>query len=645
MNKIKIKMVSLFSGAGMQERGVENTDCFELERVGSCDNDINAIIAYAAIHCDLTPELIATYPDYPSRQEMVDTLVAKNIGYDFVKDKAYNWQKLVNSADTKNQLKTIWLADKLSKNMGDITKVDELPQCGLVTWSFPCVTKDSLILTKEGYKPMEDVKVGDIVLTKSNTWHPVIKKFDNGVHNTCYLNAFGFTRLHCTLNHSFYIREKYFKTYKDENGIIHRDRLFKEPVFKEAKDLKKNDFLGIPVIQDEQLFYTDNLDFWYMIGYYIGDGYLSKTNYDIRLCCNDKKLEKLRPHIEALGYKYGINDSDISCHKLRFANKEVYELIAKYIGTGCENKKIPTEILLLPIEQLRAFLQGYIDSDGNILHGTKNDFVRITSINKQLAYSTMMIINKVYHRPASLYVNKPRKKKHYIDGREIKQDKPLFEVKFKYNTSKQDNAFYENGYIWYPFYNLIEAAPAHVYNIEVEEDHSYILQGCISKNCTDLSISGKQTGMSEGETRSGLAWEVLRILKNMKVKNQLPNFLLMENVDALVSKKFINDYENLNKEFAELGYDCKYQILNGKFCGVPQNRKRVFGLYALRDKVDLSKFEFPLPFDKGIRLKDVLEDEVDEKYYINNERTQELIKNLVETKPDLMESIFNEKPE
>lgn len=281
MRKIPIKVVQAFSGVGMQMRGIENTDCFEPQNVATIENDINAIIAYAAIHEGLTPELIKDYPDYPSRQEMIDTLVKKNIGYDFVKNKAYNWQKYLNSADNKNFLKTVWLADTLSKNLGDITKIDEIPQCGLFTWSFPCQS---------------------------------------------------------------------------------------------------------------------------------------------------------------------------------------------------------------------------------------------------------------------------------------------------------------------------------------------------------LSVSGKQEGIIEGKTRSGLAWEVLRILKNMKER---PNFLLMENVDNLVSKKFLPAYESLNKEFAELGYDVKWQIVNAKYCGVPQNRKRVFGIYWLRDKVDLSSFEFPKSFWDGTVLEDILEDEVDEKYYLTSNKAKELIEKLV----------------
>jgi len=283
MKKIKIKVVELFSGMGCQMRGLENCDCFEPENVATCENNIDAIIAYAAIHCGLTPELIESYPDYPSRQEMINTLVKKNIGYDFLKNKPYNWQRYLNSADSKNFLKTVWLADKLSKNLGDITKIDSIPHCGLLTWSFPC---------------------------------------------------------------------------------------------------------------------------------------------------------------------------------------------------------------------------------------------------------------------------------------------------------------------------------------------------------TDLSVSGQQRGMDAGETRSGLAWEVLRILRSTEDR---PNFLLMENVDALVSKKFLPSYEALNEEFKKLGYDVKWQVINGKYCGVPQNRRRVFGVYWLRDEIDFSSFEFPKPFWDGTTLQDVLEDDVDEKYYITSDKARQLIEQLVVT--------------
>ena len=284
MDKAKLKVVSTFSGVGMQERGIENTNLFDVEIINTCEMDSDAIISYAAIHHDLTKERVENYDEYPSREEMAQQLSDKHIGYDFVKDKPYDWQKLARSKDSKMRLQTVWLADKLNRNVGDITRVEKFPQCDLLTFSFPC---------------------------------------------------------------------------------------------------------------------------------------------------------------------------------------------------------------------------------------------------------------------------------------------------------------------------------------------------------TDISIAGRQEGIIEGKTRSGLVYEVLRILKNMKSESNLPTYLLMENVDALVNKKNKPQYEALNEEFADLGYDVKWQVLNSKYCGVPQNRSRVFAVYWLRDKVNLSDMEFPKPFDNGERLKDILFDEVDEKYFITNERAQALIRDLV----------------
>lgn len=628
--KIPLKVVTTFSGIGFQEMGIRNTGLFDMEVVNTCELDTDAIISYAAIHNGLTRKMVETYLFYPDRFTMARELTKMNIGFDFLANKPYDWYGLVTSVDNNMQLETAWLANKLNKNVGDISRVKDFPYCDLLTFSFPCLTEDQFILTKDGYKELRDVNIGDEVLTKSNTWHPVVKKFDNGVHETCHLDALGFADIHCTPEHKFYVREMYRTSPAAKPGETRKSyRKFRDPEFKHAKDLKRGDYFGVPVIQEEIPFYTDDLDFWYMIGYYVGDGYLRKHGYDVVLSCNDSKLEKLKLHLDVSKWKYTLTDMNVSGHRLRFANKDIYEFISKYIGTGSMGKCIPYEILALPKLQLNSFLGGYIDSDGNINNSGKTPSIRISSVNRDLIYGTASIIHKVYNRPTYIHVEKPRKKSHYIDGREIKSNYPLYEVKFKITTDKQDKAFYEDGYIWYPFYKLTMDEPDHVYNIEVEEDHSYIVNSCISANCTDISLAGRQAGMVKGETRSGLVYEVIRILQNMKELNVLPPFLLMENVDALVNKKNLPQFELLNEEFSDLGYDCKWDVINGKNCGVPQNRKRVFAIYWLKDKYDLSTFEFPKPYDTGIRLKDILQKEVETKYYITNERAQALIRDLV----------------
>lgn len=140
--------------------------------------------------------------------------------------------------------------------------------------------------------------------------------------------------------------------------------------------------------------------------------------------------------------------------------------------------------------------------------------------------------------------------------------------------------------------------------------------------CQDISVAGKQRGLKEGETRSGLYYEGFRILKETK-----PKYSIIENVKNLVGKKFKADFESMLNDIESLGYNNYWKILNAKDYGIPQNRERVF-IVSIRKDIDTGTFSFPFGFDNGLRLKDFLEDEVDEKYYISQEKTEKLISQL-----------------
>ena len=104
---------------------------------------------------------------------------------------------------------------------------------------------------------------------------------------------------------------------------------------------------------------------------------------------------------------------------------------------------------------------------------------------------------------------------------------------------------------------------------------------------------------------------------------------MLENVKNLVGKKFIKDFETYNSLIKEFGYNTYWKVLNAKDTGIPQNRERVFAVYIRKD-IDTKNFTFPIPFDNGLRLKNMLDDNVDESYYINTEKAQELIQKLIE---------------
>ena len=142
--------------------------------------------------------------------------------------------------------------------------------------------------------------------------------------------------------------------------------------------------------------------------------------------------------------------------------------------------------------------------------------------------------------------------------------------------------------------------------------------------CQDLSVAGKQKGMQKGSgTRSGLLWEVERLLNEVE---NLPQVLLMENVPQVHSKANMPDFQKWIDFLESKGYSNYWQDLNAKNYGVAQNRNRCFMVSILGDYT----YDFPNPIPLKKTMKDYLEDEVDEKYYINNEKAQKLIQKLID---------------
>jgi len=138
-------------------------------------------------------------------------------------------------------------------------------------------------------------------------------------------------------------------------------------------------------------------------------------------------------------------------------------------------------------------------------------------------------------------------------------------------------------------------------------------------------VAGKMQGMSKGDnTRSGLLWEVERLLNEVE---NLPQVLLMENVPQVISDANIKDFQLWQQFLEDKGYSNFLKILNAKDYGVAQNRERCFMVSLLGEW----NYRFPQPIPLTKTMKDYLEDEVDEKFYINNEKAQQLIQQLVDS--------------
>jgi len=143
-----------------------------------------------------------------------------------------------------------------------------------------------------------------------------------------------------------------------------------------------------------------------------------------------------------------------------------------------------------------------------------------------------------------------------------------------------------------------------------------------SSPCQDFSNAGLQRGGEKGSgTRSSLLWECERAIRAKK-----PKFLLMENVSALVSVKFIDLFNKWQFTLEKIGYRNYAKVLNAKDFGVPQSRDRIF-VVSVRDDLDL-KYAFPQPFPLDKCILDIKEDKVDEKFFVSEKTIARLEKNM-----------------
>ena len=137
--------------------------------------------------------------------------------------------------------------------------------------------------------------------------------------------------------------------------------------------------------------------------------------------------------------------------------------------------------------------------------------------------------------------------------------------------------------------------------------------------CQDISIAGRMEGIKKG-TRSGLYYEGYKILKAKR-----PGISIIENVKNLTSKRFKEQFETILKDIEELGYNNYWQVLNAKNYSVPQNRERIF-IVSIRKDIDKNNFVFPSPVELKLKLKDLLEYTVDDKFYLTENGIGRLIK-------------------
>ena len=613
-----IRLIECFAGYGSQALALKYLGV-DFEHWKIAEWAVKSIQAYKDMHF---PNDNADYSEGKDKEWLIDYLFEKGISADY--NKPMTRQQISRMGEPKirtvynNIIATHNLVSVCNIKGKDLEITDTDKYNYILTYSFPCFTKDSLVLTKNGYKKIIDVEVGDYVLTHDNTYQRVINKFDNGIHPIYSIKGMAIDEIRTTKNHKFYVRE--MKT----QGHFSK-RIFGLPQWKQVCELSKKDYMGIAINQNSTIPKWDGIeyvwsdgrksrhknkiskmlelkDFWWVVGRYIGDGWI-RNQGGIIICCGKHEKQELESKLGGL-FNYSCVE-DKSVYKFHIPDKEVEKFVTPF-GRGAKNKRLTNTIIDLPCNLLEGFIEGYLSADGCFTNGV----YKATSVSRELIYGVAQCVAKVYKTPYRIYRTK-RHNTSKIQGREIKQN-DTFELVFKKEKKIQDKAFYEDGFIWYPINSVSQDGEEEVYDIEVENNHSFTVQNTIVHNCQDLSGAGLGKGMEKGSgTRSGLLWEIERILDECE---KLPQILLMENVPEVIGNKNRKSFSDWFCKLESLGYKSYYTIMNGKDYEIPQNRERCFMVSCLGDYY----YNFPTPKPLKLRLKDLLEAEVDEKYYLSD---------------------------
>ena len=361
----------------------------------------------------------------------------------------------------------------------------------------PCFTEGTMVKTSSGYKPIEKIYVGDYVLTHNNRYKRVTNLSKKYSKIILELKCMGSVPIYTTPNHPFYVRHKNGREYIKCDGKYKSVRKFTNPEWIECKYLTKNDYVGHPVNDEKRIpegdLPFDNKSFWWIVGRYIGDGWLRLTpggrnhgsSYHTLICCNKNNSEDLDIEERLQDTFNYTKTEEATVYRYDISSKSFYMFLWQF-GEYAYGKKITDTILNLPIDLLKAFIEGYVSADGYRLKD--RNIISITTVSYELALGLQECIHKCYKIPTTLVKERKEDIKYspLEDGRVIKAKHDVYILSYALYANYH-TGFYDNGYMWMPVRNLKNIDNEKVvYNFSVEDDESYTVENIAVHNCSML---------------------------------------------------------------------------------------------------------------------------------------------------------------
>lgn len=434
----------------------------------------------------------------------------------------------------------------------DVRTFDGIPFRGrvdIVAGGFPCFVAGTLVLTETGYVPIEQVRVGDLVLTHRGNWRKVTAVMCKQGADTVVVSGFGMLPTECTPNHRFYSYNA---------GTVD---------WTSAEKLGRQHELSVTLPAEEDGGHT--AEWWYLCGRYLADGWLVRRKgrkYGRTIiCCNDDKLKQLVAAVDAAGYHATIV-RDGTVNKLHITRGDLYRDLLQF-GRGAAGKRVPRAALCLDREKAKALITGYLDGDGSI---TPEGYRRANSVSPSLALGMQLVSVRAGMSMPGIY-HTARKKTCTIQGRTCSQ-RDTYTLQWTNRSGNRTRWRLDGNTVWRKCYGTEQVdGTKTVYNLSVDGDESYVVNGTAVHNCQNVSPLGDRTGI-RGD-KSGLWKEFARIVGEVR-----PVWVFVENSSDLIRLGLDVVLHDLDT----LGYDAEWTCMSAAELGARHIRDRLWLLAKAR---------------------------------------------------------------
>ncbi len=443
----------------------------------------------------------------------------------------------------------------------------------IVTAGFPCFAAGTYILTATGYRAIETIREGDLVLTHNGNWKPVTALMVRHGAPVRKITAGGCPGLITTDEHPFLCRSRAKRGVSGiEKGRLESSSI---PAWTKAEDIQPSKHYVSQTLPTPG-YSEKTTDYWWLVGYYLANGWrvsrrsrssgIRKSNSSpggrVVLCGPPSKEEEICRRITAAGFNYS-RVQERTTTKFHITKTEFWTFLSPF-GTYAHGKTLPGFALQLDADRSRSLLEGLLFGDGYT--DSRGDH-HLTTVSESLALGVALLSQRAFGVVAGVRRCK-RPPTTRIEGREVNQ-RDFFVVNI---PTRNRSAWVDGDYGWKLVRKNEPAGIATVYNIAVADDESYIASGCIVHNCQPHSLSGKRGGSED----SRYIWpDILRIIREVG-----PGLVLLENVRGLLSLGF----GEILKDLADAGYDAEWGMFSAEEVGAPHRRNRVFVVAYPRGK-------------------------------------------------------------